>query len=142
MQDRNSRTLLGRLPPQAVRMGGQSQTIARREGCAGAVIDGSFRDPDAGRAIGFPIWARGVTQITGKWRLETVEINGPLRIVGVQVQPGDLVVADEAGVCFVPHQQAQVVLDEATKIDAGDEKRKRDIANGVELSKLVPRKYS
>lgn len=39
-------------------IGGQSATIAHRQGCAGAVIDGSYRDPDASRAAGFPVWAR------------------------------------------------------------------------------------
>ena len=69
-------------------MGGQSATIAHRQGCAGAVIDGSYRDPDASRELGFPIWARGVTQITGKWRLETVEINGRVHVAGVSAPAG------------------------------------------------------
>ena len=122
-------------------MGGQSATIAQREGCAGAVIDGSYRDPDASRDAGFPIWARGVTQITGKWRLQTVEINGPVHIAGMAVEAGDLVCADEAGVCFVPRVHAEAVLAEARKIDAGEDKRKRDIARGVDVAALVTRKY-
>jgi regulator of RNase E activity RraA len=125
----------------ASNMGGQSATIAQRQGCAGAVIDGSFRDPDASRDSGFPIWARGVTQITGKWRLQTVEINGPVQIAGIQVRPGDLVTADEAGICFVPREHANEVLEQARKIDAGDDKRKQDIARGVDVKDLVTRKY-
>ena len=122
-------------------MGGQSATIAHRQGCAGAVIDGSYRDPDASRDLGFPIWAKGLTQVTGKWRLETVEVNGAVRIADVQVRAGDLVCADEAGVCFVPQDRARELLDECCRIDAGDTKRKDDIAAGVDIAALTTKKY-
>ena len=122
-------------------MGGQSATVAHRAGCAGAVIDGSFRDPGASRERDFPIWARGVTPITGKWRLETVEINGRVRIAGIAVDAGDLVVADEAGIVFVPCAQAEAVLAEAEKIDQGDTRQKADIAAGVDLATLAATRY-
>ncbi len=122
-------------------MGGQSATIAHRQKCAGAVIDGSYRDPDASRELGFPIWAGGVTQITGKWRLETVEINGRVHIAGVSADAGDLVVADDAGVVFIPRLHAAAVLEESRKIDAGDSKRKQDIAAGADIAVLVQKKY-
>lgn len=122
-------------------MGGQSAMVAHRAGCAGAVIDGSFRDPDASRGLGFPVWSRGVTPITGKWRLETVEINGRVRIAGVSVNAGDLVAADEAGVVFVPFAHAAAVLAEAEKMDSGDRRQKDDIAAGVDLATLAATKY-
>jgi len=122
-------------------MGGQSATLAHREGCAGAIIEGSYRDPDASRTLGFPIWARGVTPITGKWRLETVEVNGRVRIAGVSVDAGDLVVADEAGVVFVPLAQVEAVLAEARRIDSGDAQRKRDIDAGLDIASLNERRY-
>jgi 4-hydroxy-4-methyl-2-oxoglutarate aldolase len=122
-------------------MGGQSAAVAHRAGCVGAIIDGSFRDPDSSRERNFPIWSRGVTPITGKWRLETVEINGRVRIAGVSVDAGDLVVADEAGIVFVPFTEAEAVLHEAEKIDAGDSRQKTDIAAGVDLKTLAATKY-
>lgn len=122
-------------------MGGQSATMAHRQGCAGVVVDGSFRDPDASRELGFPIWSRGPTQITGKWRLETVEINGRVHIAGISVNAGDLVVADEAGVGIIPREHAAAVLQEARKIDAGDTKRKQDIAAGVDIASIWQKKY-
>jgi 4-hydroxy-4-methyl-2-oxoglutarate aldolase len=123
-------------------MGGQSATIGHRQGEAGAVIDGSIRDPDASRGIGYPIWCRGVTPITGKWRTQTVSINGPVHILGVQVHAGDLVAADEAGVCFVPRQHAAAVLEAARRIDAGDARRKQAIAEGAAVAELVQKKFS
>lgn len=122
-------------------MGGQSATVARRQGLIGAVVDGTVRDPQQYREMGWPVWCRGFTPITGKWRMQTVEINGVVQIAGVQVSPGDLVCADEAGVAFVPRERAAEVLDAARKIDAGDTKRKADIDKGASVAELMTRKY-
>jgi regulator of RNase E activity RraA len=99
------------------------------------------RDPEQYRGMGWPVWCRGFTPITGKWRMQTVEVNGKVQILGVQVTPGDIVCADEAGVCFVPREQAAAVLEVARKIDGADTKRKQDIEAGVPVSELMSRKY-
>lgn len=122
-------------------MGGQSATIARRQGFAGAIVDGTVRDPDQYRSMGWPVWCRGFTPITGKWRMQTVEVNGTVQIRGVAVRPGDIVCADEAGVAFVPFDKAAAVLDAARAIDAGDTRRKADIDAGVAVSQLVTKRY-
>jgi regulator of RNase E activity RraA len=122
-------------------MGGQSATIAKRQGFAGAIVDGTVRDPQQYREMRWPVWCRGFTPITGKWRMQTVEVNGTVQVCGVQVNPGDLVCADEAGVCFVPLAQAAAVLDVARKIDSADTRRKADIEAGVPVSDLMTRKY-
>jgi regulator of RNase E activity RraA len=57
-------------------LGGNSATLGKRQGEAGAIVDGATRDIATARGIGYPVWARGVSPITGKWRLETVAING------------------------------------------------------------------
>jgi len=122
-------------------MGGQSATIARRQGFIGAVVDGTVRDPEQYRGMGWPVWCKGFTPITGKWRMQTVEVNGKVQVCGVQVGPGDLVCADEAGVAFVPRERAAEVLEAARKIDAGDSKRKQDIDAGASVGDLVTKKY-
>jgi 4-hydroxy-4-methyl-2-oxoglutarate aldolase len=122
-------------------MGGQSATIGMRQGEIGAIVDGTLRDPEQYRSMGWPVWCRGFTPVTGKWRMQTVEVNGTVQIAGIAVRPGDLVCADEAGVAFVPRARAQEVLDIARKIDAGDTKRKVDIDSGVPLGELLQRKY-
>lgn len=127
--------------PGVSNLGGQSAMVAARAGCAGAVIDGSFRDPETSRQLGFPIWSRGATPITGKWRLQTIEINGPVRIAGVGVHAGDLVAADEAGVVFVPLAHVPAVITEAERISAGDRRQQADIQSGLPLDQLAARKY-
>ncbi len=96
-------------------LGGMSATIGHRQGEIGAIVDGGARDVDHSRAIGLPVWSRSVSPITGKWRVETVAINKPVTIAGVTVDPGDLVLADETGVCFVPRQRAAEVLARAQR---------------------------
>lgn len=127
--------------PGVSNLGGQSAAVASRSGCAGAIVDGGHRDPDASRELGFPIWSRGPTPITGKWRLRTAEINGTVHIASMPVQAGDLVVADDAGVVFVPHAQALAVLEAAERVHAGDARQKADIARGVDLATLAATRY-
>jgi len=123
-------------------MGAISASIGRRQGEAGAVVDGAVRDIAHSRGIGYPVWSKGASPITGKWRIETVAVNVPVSICGVSVKPGDLVVADEAGVCFVPHERAADVLAVAKKILRYEEDRMRQIADGVSVPDLAkaPRK--
>ncbi|MCB8883084.1 RraA family protein [Acidisoma cellulosilytica] len=122
-------------------MGGQSVTLAHRAGCIGAIIDGSYRDPRASVDLAFPIWSRGPTPITGKWRLRTTDINGRVRIAGVVVDAGDLVVADDGGIVFVPFRHLEAVLDRAEAIAAGDTRQRDDIAAGIDLADLSKRQY-
>ncbi|MBN3729635.1 RraA family protein [Burkholderia sp. Tr-20390] len=122
-------------------MGGLSVTIAQRQGEVGAIIDGSIRDVQHAREHLFPIWSRGPSSVTGKWRLETVAVNGTVTILGVQVRPGDLVVADEGAVCFIPQDTVQAVLKRAHEIAAGEAKRYADIREGVPVPELAQRTH-
>jgi 4-hydroxy-4-methyl-2-oxoglutarate aldolase len=122
-------------------MGGISSTIAKRQGEAAAIVDGAIRDVAESVSIGFPRWASSVSPITGKWRIQTVEINGPIHVCGVPVKPGDIVVADDDGVCFVPREHVEVVLRRATEIRAGETRRYDDIRAGVPVPDLAQRTY-
>src|SRR2546427_6918613 len=83
-------------------MGGISAQTGKRQGELGAVVMGGVRDITHSRSLGYPVWASDITPVTGKWRVETVEINGPVQICDIRVVPGDLIIADDSGVCFVP----------------------------------------
>ena len=118
-------------------MGAISASIGRRQGEAGAVVDGAVRDIAHSRGIGYPVWSKGASPITGKWRIETVAINVPVSICGIAVKPGDLVVADEVGVCFVPYERAADVLATVRRILRYEEERLRQIADGTPVPDLA-----
>jgi len=118
-------------------MGAISASIGKRQGEAGAVVDGAVRDVGHSRGIGYPVWSKGASPVTGKWRIETVAINVPVAICGVPVKPGDLVVADEVGVCFVPLERAGEVLAAVLRILKYEEKRLAQIADGVSVTELA-----
>jgi regulator of RNase E activity RraA len=122
-------------------MGGLSATIAKRQGEVGAIIDGGTRDVEQSRSQSFPIWSRSISSITGKWRLQTIAINGPVRIAGVQVWPGDLVIADEGAVCFVPRLSVEAVLKRTKEIVEGEGRRYQDIEAGVPVPELATKTH-
>ena len=123
-------------------MGGISASIGKRQGEAGAVVDGAVRDIDHSRGIGYPVWSSSVSPATGKWRIETVGINVTVLIAGVSVHPGDLVIADEVGVCFVPRARAAEVLAVAQRLEKSEEERLAKLAGGMPLAQFlaIPRK--
>jgi len=118
-------------------MGGVSASIGKRQGEAGAIVDGAVRDIDHSRDIGYPIWSSGVSPITGKWRIETMAVNDPVHIAGIEVKPGDLVIADECGVCFVPFARAAEVLAVAQRLAQSEGQRLKKLADGIPLSDFV-----
>jgi regulator of RNase E activity RraA len=117
-------------------LGGISATIGHRQGELGAIVDGGVRDVDHSRGICYPIWSKSVSPITGKWRVETVAINKPVVICGIAVEPGDVVLADETGVCFIPRRRAAEVLERAQRDVSAEKLREEKIASGVPVSEL------
>ena len=64
--------------PNISNMGGNSAQTGKRQGEVGAIVQGGVRDVSHQRAVGYPIWASDITPVTGKWRIEAAEINGPV----------------------------------------------------------------
>lgn len=117
-------------------MGGISAQTAKRQGEAGAIVFGGIRDLAHSRRAGYPVWASEITPVTGKWRIETVEINGEIVIAGIRVAPGDIVLADDTGVCFIPVARAAEVLAIARKKSAAEEAKCALIADGIPVADL------
>ena len=67
-------------------------------------------------------------------------MNKPVSICGITVNPGDLVLADETGVCFIPRQHAGEVLQRAQRNAVAEKLREEKIASGAPLAELMPRK--
>ncbi len=124
--------------PEVSNLGGQSCTVAKSCGVVGAVCNGAVRDIPAIKALDYPVWSRGRTPITGKFRIEAIEINGPVSLYDVQVLPGDLIVADDSGVCVVPYDKVETVLGKLKSILA-EESHMRDLINRKSpISELKP----
>lgn len=83
-------------------LGGEAAAELRAAGVIGGVMDGAVRDVEGLGAVPFPCWTAARTPISGRWRLEAAEFGTAVSIAGVHVQPGDIVVADDSGVAFVP----------------------------------------
>jgi 4-hydroxy-4-methyl-2-oxoglutarate aldolase len=111
-------------------MGGISATMAKRQGSPGTIIWGGIRDVRHSRSIGHPIWSTDVTAKTGRWRQETIEINGPVNIGGITVYPGDIVCADDSAVCFIPRIHAEEVVRRVLLRLETDEDSMRFLAEG------------
>lgn len=118
-------------------MGGNSAQTGKRQGEVGAIVDGGIRDVPHTRAAGYPIWSRDVTPVTGKWRIEAAEINGPVTVCGVQVHAGDLVVADDTGVCFVPRHEILRVLEHAENKAKSEGARVKAIDAGLTVPDVL-----
>jgi 4-hydroxy-4-methyl-2-oxoglutarate aldolase len=116
--------------PGCSNFGGIAAFLAKQAGEAGAVVDGGVRDIGDSRSLPFPIWARERTPISGKYRVRTVEVNGLVTIADVEVNPGDLVVADETGVCFIPFEHAEDVLVRVRALAAREAEMRAQISQG------------
>jgi 4-hydroxy-4-methyl-2-oxoglutarate aldolase len=117
-------------------IGGISSQTAKRQGEAGAIVWGGVRDVPHSRRVGYPIWSTEITPSTGKWRIEAMEINGVVQIGGVRVACGDIVLADDSGVCFIPRERAEEVLALSQKRAAGEDEKCKLIDKGVPIADL------
>ena len=98
-------------------MGGLMGTTMYARGYAGAVIDGGVRDVAQLKRIGFPVYALGPVPSTSIGHYKFGGANIPMLCDGVQVQPGDIVAADQDGVVVVPRAKAEEILARARKLD-------------------------
>jgi len=80
-----------------------------RQGLAGVVVDGAWRDIPDLQALNFPVFGRGTCPVS-RAKSQLGEINVPVSCGGVVVHPGDLIVADAEGIVVVPRTETASVL--------------------------------
>jgi len=108
---------------------------AQKRGAAGLVINGAIRDLATIGADIYPVYAAGVTH-RGPYKDGPGEINVPIAIDGMVVQPGDVMVGDEDGVVAVPLAQAEALLELAAR-----HRDKEDVTMAQILAGTVDRSW-
>jgi RraA family protein len=107
------------------------KNVAKMRGFVGVVIDGAIRDAAVYREEDFPCYARGVCH-RGPYKDGPGEINVPVSIGGMVVNPGDIVVGDDDGVVFITPAEAKAVADAS---------RKKASAEAATLDSIAQRAY-
>lgn len=117
--------------------GGLLSLASKLKGLSGVVVDGACRDVDESREVGFPVYARAVVPVTARGRIMQDTVKAEIQFGGVQVHPGDLVIADGSGVVFIPWPRAEEIIAEAEKIAAQETLMAEAIRSGRSVVEVM-----
>jgi 4-hydroxy-4-methyl-2-oxoglutarate aldolase len=105
-------------------------TSLRARGVKGLVIDAGCRDVKALHGMDFPVWSKAVSA-KGTVKATLGAVNVPVVCAGVNVEPGDAVVADDDGVVIVPKKYCVETAQKAQKRHDDEDGKRQQLAAGV-----------
>jgi len=106
--------------------------MARNSKVAGLVTDGLVRDADGILHVGLPVFCRGVTP-NSPVRNGPGTVGFPVVVGGVQVESGDIIVADSEGVVVIPQKELARVLQRIPEIQSAEKRTEQAVAEGLEM---------
>ena len=116
--------------------GGMTTLAAKMRGLAGVIIDGCVTDFSEIQEFRLAVYARSISAITTKGLAMEGEINTPIQIGGVPVNPGDLVVADSDGIVVISPETAARIVDTAEEREKRGLWFQEQLMKGVKISEL------
>jgi 4-hydroxy-4-methyl-2-oxoglutarate aldolase len=116
--------------------GGGVAFAAKAAGCIGIIIDGPATDVQELREFGLPVWARGLSVVTGKRQFDHGEFCVPVSCGGVAIEPGDAILADENGVLVLKPAQIRAAAERAIGMQRDEKIRYPRIAAGEKLPEI------
>lgn len=110
--------------------GDTAAAYAKNKGLAGIVVEGGIRDIDGLRALESPVWSTAISPAHPD-KAGAGVVNAPIVCDGVQVRPGDVIVADGDGVLVIPKERLAEVVETAQKRLRNEDEAARKIAAGA-----------
>lgn len=121
--------------------GGLLTLAAKTRGIAGVVADGPVRDIDEAQGYRFPVFSTGLTARTARGRIVEKGTNVPVKVWGVDVDPGDYVLADRSAVIFIAADKVLQVLEAAEAIVDREAAMSKAILAGIPVGEVMGGNY-